>query len=427
MFDRQMRLLSPLLLLGSCLMVCTVVLVGDDSDPKFVDGTIVFPLREATDKYPQNLAKDNPAIHTLPDGFAYPEIAPEKAEDFAQYLLESVHTFKLPGIAFAIVQGNTVVTQKTYGLLSQKESSPIDANTLFNVGPATHAITSLLAASLSTVSNPLFDQPASKIYGPFRLNDIHSQRTITLRHLLNMTGGIPDYTDDILDPAWAKPEDVFAVIAQSPIIAQPGQVFNYSQVSVSSAGYLMATLSNPKEDLYPAFIQSVKTRLFMPMGMTHATFSLDQAKASNNYASPHKQIKGKFQVVSRWESAMNPFAPSIGLKANLNDMTHWLMTELQDGIAPNGQRIAPAFAVRERWKPTNVHKDIHSGMGWTRQVYHNTEIISNTGSYDRHTCCIGFMPRYRTGFIVLVNTNGPDALTIIQTMALGLTEIIVES
>lgn len=399
--------------------------MAQDAEPKFIDGAIVFPLQEVTDKYPQIPKPKDTPIRTLPQQLAYPEIAQDTAEDFAQYVLESVQAFELPGIAFAVVQGNTVTLQKTFGLRSQKTTDPIDAHTLFNIGPATQAITSLLAATFFTEREPLFDQPAHKLNPQFRLTDKLSQQNVTLRNLLTMTAGIPDYTDNILDPAWAKPEDVFAVISQSPIIAQPGQIYNYSNVSISSAGYLLAMLHHPNNDIYPSFVASATTQLFIPMGMTRATFSVNQAKASHNYASPHKKKQGAFSVAARWEPAVNSFAPAIGLKANLNDMIQWLITELQEGVTSNGQRIAPAFAVRERWKPQNTNNDIYAGMGWTRQVYQRTEIVANTGSYDRHTCSIGFMPQYRTGFIVLVNTNHPDAAKIIQTIALGLTEILI--
>jgi len=420
-----MRLLNFLILISVCLITVSW-LSAQDEEPRIIDGALVFPLREASDYYPKLPPKKPPPISTLPDGLKVPTIPAAIAEDFARYILDTVQAYSLPGIAFAIVQANTVTVEKTYGFRSQKEATPIDKQTLFNIGPATQAITSLLAANLSAEFTHLFDEPASKLFPEFRLNDAQSQKNIRLRDLLNMTGGIPDYTDNILDPAWAKPEDIFAVISQSPIIAQPGQIFNYSNVSVSCAGYLLARIHSPESDIYTSFTQSVKQRLLLPMGMTRATFSLDEAKATDNYASPHKQQQEQFKVTARWEPAVNPFAPSIGLKANLEDMQHWLITELQEGIAPNGQRIAPAFAVRERWKPTDVQTKIYSGMGWTHQTYEKTEIIANTGSYDRHTCGIGFMPRYRTGFVVLINTNCPDAAKIVQEMALGLTEILIK-
>lgn len=388
----------------------------------FSEGALVVPLDNK--KEPKNTrVEDLAAIRTLPEELAPPPLPPSELQAFADYLDGLAADQRLPGYALAIMQGSDAPFQHVYGRRLVTESTPIDAKTLFNIGPATAAFSSLLAASLDGQGGFFYDKRVLRIWPRFRMSDSRQAEQLTLVDLFTMTAGVPSYTDRILDPAWARPEDVFEVIAQAPVIAPAGRLYEHSTVSAAAAGYLTSLATERNEDFHTAFTQAMRQHLLKPLGMTDATFSREQAEASGALAGAHLLQGPGYNPAKRWEPSINALAPAVGLKAHLDDMCRWLRTELNGGLAPDGTRIAPTLALRQRWQPTQVQNSQGYGMGWNRQYYQGVEIIAAMGSYDRHSAAIGILPGYRTGFVVLINSDGEAANRQMQEVALGIAEM----
>src|SRR5437868_10933191 len=65
-----------------------------------------------------------------------------------------------------------------------------------------------------------------------------------------------------------------------------GEVFQYSNLMASAAGYIGAHLYEPSLELGPAYDKAMKHEIFDPLGMTESTFDMEQAQRGN-FASPH--------------------------------------------------------------------------------------------------------------------------------------------
>ena len=323
----------------------------------FRNGGLVIPLQPPDeDVNPALDVRDMASVRALTPGAAHPSIPAETLERFGEYIADLCRDYRLPGMAMAIVQDGKVVQQQTLGYANVKTDEPLTEHTRFNAGPVTQTLTSLLAATLESPSFT-YDKPARKLWPRFRMSDDDLSGQVTIRQLLTMTAGIPDYTDNILDPAWARPEDVLAVIAQAPVMADPGQRFNISQVSVAAAGYLLPRAAGKEGEFYDDYVETVQEKIFGPAGMTDSTFSLAEAQASGQMASAHEYSgPGRYDPTGFWQPEQNAFAPAIGLKTSLHDMVRWLITELNQGVTPDGKRVADAVSIRERWQPPPAPK-----------------------------------------------------------------------
>lgn len=394
------------------------------ANPKgFSDGGLSFPLDDKSYD-PNNLdTSDRAQVRVLPGVVDPPPLDSKELEAFADYLENLRSDLGVPGAAIAIMQGDQVVLERCMGLRKVTEPGRVDTETLFNIGPATIAFSSLLAATLDNDASFSYEKLARRIWPRFRMNRATSTDTVTIANLFTMTAGVPGYVDGILDPAWARPEDVFEAIAQAPVIAPPGQLYEQSKISAAAAGYLTGLAAVRGKPLYEAFARAVDAQLFGPLGMDSATFSREAAIKSGNFATPHVREGAGFDPVKRWEPMVNAMAPAVGLKASLRDMQAWLATEMQLGVTPNGQRIAQELSIRQRWQPAVVGRGNNFGMGWTRRYYRGVEIIASMGSYDRQSAAIGILPAHRTGFIVLTNSGGEESNRLMQEVALGLAEI----
>ncbi|MEM9227536.1 MAG: serine hydrolase domain-containing protein [Verrucomicrobiota bacterium] len=392
----------------------------------FVDGELVLPLRDPTEPEfnPKLDTEDMAAVRTLSPNEAYPVIPAKTLERYGEYLGGLFQDYGLPGLAFAVVQGDSTTYQATFGYTDLKAGTRITEQTLFNIGPATQGLTSLLAATLDGEQFS-YDKPAQELCPRFKMSDPAVSDQVTIRHLLSMTAGVPDYTDNILDPAWARPEDVLAVIWQAPVVASPGERFSTSQVSSAAGGYLLTKAARQTGSFYQDYVTLMQERVFDPIGMQDTTFSFSEAEEGNQLATPHAfEKRGRYDPTKSWESEPNALAPAIGAKSSLRDMTRWLVTELNQGVTPDGRRIAAPVSVRERWQPARTEDSRNYGMGWTRRYYRGAEIIGTTGSYDRHSIAAAIFPAYRTAFVAMVNAESPDAQKLLNEIPLGVAEML---
>lgn len=372
--------------------------------------------------------EDKTPVRVLPDNAKPPTLSPNALGNLRRYWLELISDYRLPGAAIAIVQPEGIVEEICVGLRNIRESDEIDADTLFNLGEATLAFTTLLAATEDRPDRPIFERKATTISPLFKMTEPRAQANATVGDLFAMTAGVPTYSDKILDPQWARPEDVFALLGQAPVMSQPGQHFRYSQLSATVGGYLAAMeVGNQKRGLYSNFIDVMQQRLITPLGMTRATFSPRKAKESGNVATGHTKAEFSYNPAYFEEPERHPMAPLNGLRISLNDAARWLQTELAQGIAPDGTRIAQPISIRERWQPAAVQNSEHRGLGWTRLYHAETEVVLAMGQYGEQSAAIGIYPAYRTGFVVLSNSGDADAERLLQAVALGCAEMLKES
>lgn len=93
-----------------------------------------------------------------------------------------------------------------------------------------------------------------------------------------------------------------------------GEVFQYSNLMASAAGYIGAHIYDPSRDLGAAYDRAMQEMIFTPLGMTSTTF--DYARALNgNHASPHgDDIDGHPAVASMaFNYSIAPHHPAGGV------------------------------------------------------------------------------------------------------------------
>jgi len=373
-----------------------------------------------------NLTGDPPApIRILPGNaptFEIPKPALRDLEDFWRGIIQED---RLPGAAIGVIQDHGLVHEFCIGQRRIDETSPIDANTIFNAGGATLAFTTLMGATADRPDAPVFDRRAATVSSLFRMTDPRARERCRVRDLLTMSAGIPPYSDDILDPQWARPEDVFALIGQAPVMSPPGAYYRPSDVSAAVGGYLTAMIAgNRHRGIFANYADTMDAQLVKPLGMTRTTF---MPAEGDNVASGHRADENGFNVAYFEEPREHPLAPVISMRTTLNDATRWIRAELEQGVAPDGKRLAPMVSVRERWQPAHVGGQAPVGMGWRRVVHEETEILLANGVHAGQTAAVGLFPAYRTGFAVFVNAEGEAPERLTEAVALGLAEALKAS
>lgn len=308
------------------------------------------------------------------------------------YILEIQAREQFPALAFALIQEDKILFSGGSTILPNRV---FNANTPFIAAALTEPLVSLLAARLEHEGKLSLNDSAQRFDRRFRTGHGDGGRAVTLEHLLSQTAGIPSYIDKTLTESWARGEDVFTVIRQTPTSSPAGETYGPSQAGVAAAAFLLTQAADEKSDLDQGFARAMEQFVFAPLNMS-----------SSHVQSGHA------------------FAPLNGLHSTLNDLTRWLSLELNSGRTQDGRILASPALMLQRHSPQNLQGARRQGMGWTQHYYQMTPVISCAGVAEGTTALLGFLPEFKLGFVLWIESDAPTARDLAQEIPLALVEFL---
>jgi hypothetical protein len=149
----------------------------------------------------------------------------------------------------------------------------------------------------------------------------------------------------------------------------------------------------------------MQERVFDPLEMTASTFSIQDATASGNYATPYySSLSGYHAIPPEVEGIFSPIAPAGSLWSNANDMGKYLIMLLNNGIGANGQQIISAETLAYLWKPqVYIDAQIDYGLGWHIEDYHGLTVFHHPGGTVGFASELVVIPELNIGFALLSN------------------------
>jgi CubicO group peptidase (beta-lactamase class C family) len=106
-------------------------------------------------------------------------------QELDRYILNAMEAWGIPGVAVAIVQGDSVMMAKGFGVKELGKPDRVDAHTLFAIGSNTKTTTASLIAMLVDEGKMRWDDPVWKYLPSFRVADPYVSREATIRDLLS--------------------------------------------------------------------------------------------------------------------------------------------------------------------------------------------------------------------------------------------------
>ncbi len=337
--------------------------------------------------------------------------------ELSTYIQSALETYSVPGAAVALVQRSKVVFAEGFGVREPDGTEPVDAQTLFHLGTMENSLSTMLVATLVDDELLTWDTPLAEIYEGFTLADADMAEKMRVRDLLGMTAALP--RRDLL---WVHPdlsaEDMIASLAEAELLTEPEPQFIYDQLSFHAGAYISAAAAGGEyQDLQEAYIDLMQKRVFDPMYMRTATFSVDTVRADANYALPTDALPGGELFTIDY--------PVDGASASVREMANFLITNIKGGIvSPLIERVVSSESLAETHR---VHVDLLSdshvsdfmpgaeyfgyGMGWYVVTINGVDVILCPGNSAGFTGLMAFVPEYEAGIVILSNRNNADPFT----------------
>ena len=344
---------------------------------------------------------------------------------FAADVQAAMQTFKVPGAAVALVQGNEIVYNRGFGVRDVASNAPVTPRTRFRNGSITKAMTALLLASLVDDGALDWDDRALDLWPEFRAPTPELTQSLRLRDLLGMGSGLAE-SADISVPAveffmsagTVSAPDVLRSVADLPVIAPPGTTFSYNNTLVSAAAYLgLLKQGAPPEGLEEAYAARVRQRVFEPIGMAEAAIADDPRPFGDDYAVGYTRDIFDAPSPLPFVSLAGVAPAGSGLSSG-TDMARFLIAQLNGGATPEGRRVVSEANLAEMHRPgvdagalapPELGPDTVSlryAMGWLVEEFTDgRRLIWHSGGIDGFSALMGFFPEEKLGFAFLTNSG----------------------
>ncbi len=218
------------------------------------------------------------------------------------------------GLSVAVGLGGEVAFARGFGQADLEFDVPADADTLFRIGSVTKQFTAAAIVKLHEQGKLHIDADLTE-YVP----EYATGKTVTLRHLLTHTGGVPSYTD--LGPSWLEivsreltHEQMLALFKDRPLDFAPGERWRYS----NSGYYLLGMIVERASGL--GYGEYLSKTFFEPLGLAHTRYD-SNAEIVKNRAQGYRFENG----VPRNDALIGMSQPggAGGLISTAQDLVRW--------------------------------------------------------------------------------------------------------
>jgi CubicO group peptidase (beta-lactamase class C family) len=325
------------------------------------------------------------------------------------YIEAARKTWKVPGVAIAIVRNDSVIYARGYGVKDITKPDRVTERTVFAIGSSSKAFTAAGIAVLVDEKKVAWDDPAEKYLSGFHLFDPYASRELTIRDILSHRSGLA--RGDML---WYGTEfDRDEIMRRTRFLAPTWSFrsqFGYQNLMYLAAGQLTARVANTTWDAF------IERRLFEPLGMTESNTTIRELTSMRDVATPHAEIEDTVRVIP-WRNIDN-IAPAGSINSHVVDMAQWVRLQLAKGKVGGKQVIsekqvdemqAPHTVVRLEgaWRRTAPGAHLMAyGLGWFLSDYQGRLVVQHGGNIDGMSALVAMLPEEKLGVVVLTNMGG---------------------
>ena len=213
-------------------------------------------------------------------------------------LVERMEHYNVPGVSIAIVENGKIKWAKGYGIANTKDSSKVNANTLFQAGSISKPVAALAALKLVESGSVDIDEDVNIYLKEWNIpeSDFTQEEKVTLKRLLTHTAGMtvhgfPGYQQTDTFPSI---NEVLNGDGNTPKIfvdTIPGSIWRYSGGGYTVMEKMIEDVSGLPLDEY------MSKNILEAIGMKNSTYeqplgSEHHSNASAAYDSDGKIIEG---------------------------------------------------------------------------------------------------------------------------------------
>ena len=310
-----------------------------------------------------------------------------------------------------VVKDGKIVVMKSYGVRDTNTKQPVDVNTLFMIASNTKLFTGTALALLEYRNKLSLNDKITKYFPDYKLYEKTSTELVTIKDMLCHRIGTKTFQGDFT--FWNSQLTRSEIMNRMRYLKPIGpfrQDFGYCNSCFMTAGQVIPKVTGRQWEDF------VHDSIIAPLQMNN-TYLLSTGIAERmDVATPYTtSFTNKLRRVpyDNW----NNLAPAAAIVSNVNDLSHWLMLQLDSGRYNNNQVIP--FAVLQRTRDLNIVTGsrksslfpIHIrgyGLGLFSADYNGRQIYWHTGGAGGMVSNVCFVPEEKLGIAILTNNDNQN-------------------
>jgi len=323
------------------------------------------------------------------------------------YVNKALSDWKIPGVAVCVVKNGKVVVMKGYGVKELNSSDKVDENTLFMIGSNSKAFTATAMAMLDAEKKLSLDDKVQKWLPDFTLYDPWVAKETTIRDLLCHRLGFETFQGDFMyfdsDLSTAEVREKMGKL--KPLYGFRSK-WGYTNSAFMTAGEIIPKVTGK------TWAEYITENIFKPLGMNNSLALSKDIQAAPNKCSAHTVDMGELKKTPYGD--LDNLAPAGSISSSINDMSKWVMMQLNNGKL-NNKEIVSAAAIGQTRTPQSIlgngghmfnksHFSLY-GLGWFLEEYAGRKIVAHTGGVNGFVTSVCLVPEEKLGIIVLTNTD----------------------
>jgi CubicO group peptidase (beta-lactamase class C family) len=308
-----------------------------------------------------------------------------------------------PGAAVLVMRNGKPIFRCGYGVTDLRTLHPIDERTDFRLASFTKQFTAMSIMLLVHDGKMHYDDHLTDFFPEFPAYG----KPITIRNLLNHTGGLPDYEDILTQQYPNTPDDQIPQIHDAGVLKlleqqTAGKFPAGSKWEYSNSGYVVLGLIVEKVSGKP-FGQFLHDRIFAPLKMT-STLAYEKGKNDvPNRAYGYTKEKDGWRETD--QSSTSATLGDGGIYTSIDDLIQWdhalrdhtllSAAEMQPALTPVVPTAGPA--------KSEDGLSVSYGFGWFLNPYQGHKRMWHDGETMGFRTTIQRFPDNDLTVIVLAN------------------------
>ncbi len=340
---------------------------------------------------------------------------------FDSYVAQVLQTFRVPGVAVAIVKDGKVVLARGYGVRKLGEPAAVDAQTRFGIASNTKVFTATAIAMLVEEGKLEWDAPVTRYLPGFAMYDPFVTHELTVRDLLVHRSGLGLGGGDLL---WWPPSTYHRdEIARRIRYIKPATSFRsayaYDNVLYLVAGQVIEAVSGTTWEDF------IRSRISSRVGMTNSDIVRSGSELKGDVATPHAEVDDTVRPVAPFLS--DNVNPAGGIMSGAEDMAKWVMVQVDSGRTSGGTNIFTPASTTQIWRDVtpvpidpapaelpHLHPNFSGyALGLGVRDYRGHKLLQHTGGLPGYVSKVAMIPDLRLGVIVLTNQESGLAFNAI--------------
>ncbi len=333
--------------------------------------------------------------------------------DFDTYIRDAMPSWHCPGVAVAVVRGDDVLYRAAHGLRDVENERPLTPDTRFAMASVTKSFTAMSVALLVDEGKLAWDTPVRTYVPELVLHDAYASEHLTVRDMLSHRSGLPRHDLAAWRLELSRAEFVKR-LRHLRFSASFRERFQYNNLMYYALAYVVERVADQRWEDF------VHDRIFEPLGMTGSNFLPDPPREGQVNALGYRverdedgRAKGLIAMAFGAHTEVSPGAAG-ALFSTLDDQIRWLGVQANGGRWGDVQLVAPETCAQMHlpvtvqpsggpWSELMGNTLFTYALGWSVEPYRGHTLVQHGGNVEGHSLMVGFVPRERTGVVVLTN------------------------